>query len=247
MAKGKGKGKGKKPAKRSKARAPSKPKASPKPAALAPTVVQLRFQNEGPPMAKKSKGKRTPTSQLHGAALAARRRSEHKGGGSKGGGHKGGGHKGGRRPRRRNPGTTFVQALGKVLGGVAAAFGAGVVTTVATAKIAPGHPLSLYGIPLGVGLLGAAVATKAPVVGVGIAAGAASPFVLPVSSTVLAGTTTGIPTMNPSPSTVSALRAVAMGAQYRSLRGMPIRGVSNPLGGVQRPLGAVSMGAVYAD
>lgn len=201
--------------------------------------------------------------KLHGAALIAHQakmqRSHH------------GGHRKRRNPsnpsnpanprrrrRRRNPGTTFVQALGKVLGGAAAMFGSGVLVTLGTAKIMPGHPLSLYGIPAATALLGAGIATKAPVIGIGVAAGAASPFVLPVASTLLGGGTTGIPAA-PAASTVSALRAVAMSGPYRELNaypramyGMPIRGVQYPLGavsmaGVPNPLGAVSMGAVYAD
>jgi hypothetical protein len=165
-----------------------------------------------------------------------------------GGGHGGGGSSksSGRRRRRRNPGTTFVQALGRVVGAAAAMFGTGVLVTLGTAKIAPGHPASLYGIPAVTALLGAGIATKMPLVGAGVAAGAAAPFVLPVASTLLGGGTTGVP----STSTVSALRAVAMGGSYRELNAYPrMNGVSNPLGsvrGVPNPIGAVRMGTVYA-
>lgn len=207
-------------------------------------------------MAKKKGG--GGRKKLHGAAKAAHDKRMRREGHSykkSGGGHRkrsrsrsgggGGGHHT-RRRRRNPPRTTFVQAVGKVLGGAAAMFGSGVITTVATAKIAPGHPLSLYGIPAGVALIGAGVATKMPIVGAGITAGAAAPFVLPVASQLLGGGAG----MMAKPSTVSALRAVAMSGAYRQLN-TSVRGVPNPLGnmmrGVSNPLGAVSMGTVYAD
>lgn len=132
--------------------------------------------------------------------------------------------------RRRNPGVTFVQALGKVLGAAAAMFGTGVVTTYAVTKIAQGNPLSLYGIPAGFVLLGAGVATKMPMVGAGIAAGAAAPFVLPVTSSLMSP-----PAATPT-TTGAALKAVAMGGTWRELSQYP-----RPAG-----IGAVQMGSVHA-
>jgi hypothetical protein len=188
-------------------------------APVSPTVVQLRFQNEGATMAKKKTGG-------HKQKTGGRKRNpsnpKHHG-----------------RRRRRNPkGPTFVQALGKVLGATAAMFGTGVLVTVGVSKIAPGNPLSEYGIPALTALLGAGVATKAPMIGAGIAAGAAAPFVLPVAARVLGP---AIPVANPTTTgaatTGAALRAVAMGGAWRELSQYP-----RPAG-----VGAVSMGAVYAD
>lgn len=91
--------------------------------------------------------------------------------------------------RRRNPGgrkMTFGTALGHALAGAAVMFASGVIVTVATAKIKPGSPWSLYGIPTVTGLAGAAIATKYPLIGVGVAAGAAAPFVLPTGAKVIA-------------------------------------------------------------
>jgi hypothetical protein len=179
--------------------------------------------------------KKTPTSQLHGAALAARQRAT---------GHHGHGKRKtnpanpaaknpGRRPRRRNPKTTFVQAVGKVLGGAAAMFGSGVLVTLGTAKIKPGAWYTMYGIPVAAGLAGAAIATKWPVVGLGVAAGGAAPFVLPVASRMLqpATPTTTTPA-------VAGLRAVAMGNAWRSLN------ASQRMSAVR--MGAVRMGTLYA-
>lgn len=203
-------------------------------------------------MAKKKRG--GGRKKLHGAALAAHNKRMRRGGSYKesGGGHHkkrskshgdGGHHKGTRR-RRRNPSQTFGKALGTVLGGAAAMFGTGVLVTVATAKIAPGKAYSLYGIPAATALLGAVIARKMPLVGAGVAAGAAAPFVLPVSSMLLGGGSSLTPSTPAS--TVSALRAVAMGnSAWRSLNTYPrVGGVQMPLGGVQHPLGSVAMGAV---
>ena len=181
----------------------------------------------------KAKGKNGRT--LHGAALAAHNRAK---------GRKGGHHAGGRkgnpsnppatnpRRRRRNPKTTFVQAVGKVLGGAAAMFGSGVLVTLGTAKIKPGAWYTMYGIPVAAGLTGAAIATKWPVVGLGIAAGGAAPFVLPVASRMLQPATPAATT------TTSGLRAVAMGNAWRSLN------TAQRMNAVR--MGAVRMGTLYA-
>lgn len=143
---------------------------------------------------------------------------------------KGGGH---RRPRssnpkkgkthhrrRRNPGTVMDRAV-KLLGGAAVALATGVAVTVATAKIDPGNPLSLYGIPAATFGLGAAVAGKHPTVGVGMALGSLSPFVIPVSSKVL---TAGIPSANANQT------AAGLGWAMRRMRGAR--------------MGAIDMGAI---
>jgi len=214
---------------------PKKPAAARKPAPAAPTVVQLRFQNERSPRMSTPKDKNGRP--LHGAALAAHRRAGHKGGGHKAAGRKGNpanppAQNPGRRRRRRNPHVTFVQAVGKVLGAGAAMFGSGVLVTLGTAKIAPGSPWSMYGIPLAAGALGAAVATRYPLIGAGVAAGGAAPFVLPVASRMLQPSA---PAAAPAASTVAALRAVAMGGGWRALNAYPGRGMN-----------AVSMRAVHA-
>jgi hypothetical protein len=95
-----------------------------------------------------------------------------------------------RRRRRHNPG--FFARLGMLLGAGALAVGTGVGVTVLQAKIAPGNPLSLYGVPLVTLLGGAALAAKWPTVGAGVAIGALSPFTLPVASRLLGGGTTAL-------------------------------------------------------
>jgi hypothetical protein len=211
-----------KKAKRAKARGTRKPKRakarSAKPSQPS-TVVQLAFvDNERHSMAKKKGGKK---GKLHGAALAAHRAAQKRknpGGGAA--------KTNGRRRRRRNPNMTFVQALGKLAGGAAAMFGSGVLVTMGVSKIMPGSKVSAYGIPIAAALLGAGIATRYPLVGVGVGAGAAAPFVLPVAQRMLqpGGLASG-----GGSSTVSSLRAVAMGGRQR-------------LGVGAVRMGAVSMG-----
>lgn len=172
---------------------------------------------------------------LKGAALAAHQRAH---------GRKGSHHKGGRKsnpggamtnppkpnrraPRRRN-GTTFVTALGRVLGAGAAMFATGVLVTVGVSKISPGSKVSGYGIPAVAGLLGAGVATRWPLVGAGIAAGAAAPFVLPVAQRVMQPSlTAGSSTTSSTTSTVSSVRALRPGALGAiSMRAVNMRAVS---------------------
>jgi hypothetical protein len=188
-------------------------------------VVQLAFvDNERHSMAKKNKGvaKGKNGKPLHGAALAAHRKA----GGRKS--NPGEATKPNRpRRRRRNPNITFIQALGKLAGGAAAMFGSGVLVTVGVSKIAPGSKWSAYGIPAAAALLGAGIATRYPLVGVGVGAGAAAPFVLPVAQRMLQPG--GITSSSSSSSTVSSLRAVAMGSRAR-------------LGVGAVRMGAVSMG-----
>lgn len=140
--------------------------------------------------------------------------------------------------RRRNPKTTFVSALGKVAGGAAAMFGSGVVVTLASVKLSqhmatpatattpavPANAAWQYVPSIVAALIGAGVATKYPLVGVGVAAGGAAPFVLPVVSRMLAPATP-----------VAGLRAVAMGNAWRSLNASrDLRGVR--MGAVSRSL-----------
>lgn len=170
----------------------------------------------------KAKGK--GGKKLHGAALAAHQRAQ----GKRGGGRKSNPAAGNppRRRRRRN-GTTFVQAVGKVLGAAAAMFASGVVVTVGTAKISPGSAWSMYGIPLAAGALGAGIATRYPLIGAGVAAGGAAPFVLPAASKLLTPATPTTTTTTTTPATVAALRAVAMGGGWRALNAYPGRGGMN--------------------
>jgi hypothetical protein len=203
-------------------------KSAPPPAA--PTVVQLRFQNERAPTMAKAKGKDGRT--LHGAALAAHNRAHGRKGGHKGGRktNPGGAPQSNpRRPRRRNPKTTFVQALVKVGGAAAAMFGSGVIVTLGTAKLESSwaSKAATYVLPVAAVGLGAAVATKYPLVGAGVAAGGAAPFVLPVSSRMLQPAA-------PAATGTAGLRAVAMGSTWRSLSS------AQRMNAVR--MGAVSMG-----
>jgi len=199
-------------------------------AAAAPTIVQIQFQNQPRRQANMSAPKGKDGRTLKGAALAAHQRAHgRKGGGGHKGGHGRKSNPGGGAPAKTNPrgrrrrrnGTTFVQALGKVLGAGAAMFGSGVLVTLGTAKIAPGSPWSMYGIPLAAGALGAGIATRYPLIGAGVAAGGAAPFVLPVASRML---TSGIPSAN-APA-VSGLRAVAMGSTWRRMAAVRMGAVS---------------------
>lgn len=192
--------------------------------------------------------------KLHGAALAAHNKAK--------------GHRksnpsnpkaNGRRRRRRNPAQmTFIQALGKVAGGAAAMFGSGVLTTIASVKLSsamatpatataaavPASAAWAYVPSALMALLGAGIATRYPLVGAGVAAGGAAPFILPVTARILTpattstATTTATPAAAPAtPATVSALRAVAMGGSWRSLNSYP-----TPMNMSAVRMGAVSMG-----
>jgi hypothetical protein len=229
---------GKRGARRGKSRSrkgPAKPPS--KPAAGGRTIVQLNFHDNPPKRGNGTMGapKGRDGRTLKGAALAAHQRAA----GKRGGGHKGGGKRknalaktnpanpGPRRRRRRN-GTTFMQALVKVAGAAAAMFGSGVVVTYGVSKIMPGSKVSGYGIPLLAGVVGAGIATKYPLVGAGVAAGGAAPFVLPVAARVMQPSLT-----SGSSTTVSSLRAVSSSLRH-----------NNPglLGAVR--MSAVSMGRV---
>jgi hypothetical protein len=245
----------KKKPRRAKARKPAKPaRRAPRitAAAAAPTVVQLRFQN--PPKARQTN---MAKKKLHGAALAAHNKAKRRG------------HRksnpasnpksNGRRRRRRNPAQmTFIQAFGKVAGGAAAMFGSGVLTTIASVKLSsamatpatataaavPASAAWAYVPSALMALLGAGIATRYPLVGAGVAAGGAAPFILPVTARILtpATTSTTATTATPAaapatPATVSALRAVAMGGSWRSLNSYP---TPMNMSGVR--MGGVSMG-----
>jgi hypothetical protein len=160
-------------------------------------TVTFRVANEGRTMAKGKKGKSKKGSSGRRSNKRNPKRSH-------------------RRRSRRNPKMGFGTALGHALAGAAVMFGTGVLVTVATAKIAPGNPLSLYGIPAVTAVAGAAIATRAPMIGVGMAAGAAAPFVLPVGSKLL-GSGTKVTQMNGTrarqlaAATQRAMRAVELG------------------------------------
>lgn len=174
---------------------------------------------------------------LKGAALAAHQRAHGRGGHrSKGkrksnpGGAAMTNPKPNRRHHRRRNGTTFVTALGRVLGAGAAMFATGVLVTMGVSKISPGSKVSGYGIPAVAALVGAGVATRWPLVGAGIAAGSAAPFVLPVAQRVMQPSLTAS-TSSTTSSTVSSVRALRPGA----LGAVSMRAVK---------MGAVSMGRV---
>lgn len=115
--------------------------------------------------------------------------------------------------RRRNPrGMTFGTAIGYAVAAMAVMLGTGVIVTLATAKFSPGHPMSLYGIPAVTAIGGAWLATKAPLIGIGVAVGAASPFVLPLGSRLL-GAGSGTQALNGlAGHATRALGAVSLGA-----------------------------------
>ena len=125
--------------------------------------------------------------------------------------------------RRRNPSNTFGSRLGKLAIGAAAVVASGVLTTFAMSKIQPGTALSMYGVPVVVGLAGVAMAGKMPMLGGGLALGAATPYVLPLASRAIAAT-------QPTPATTAG----ALAAAYRRN--------ALPMGAVN--MGAVNMGAV---
>jgi hypothetical protein len=91
----------------------------------------------------------------------------------------------GRRSPRRNPAGFGDRAM-RLLGGAAVVLGTGIGVTYAMAKIAPGTNGSMYGIPAATFVVGAALAKKMPVLGAGMALGAATPFAVPLASRVLA-------------------------------------------------------------
>jgi hypothetical protein len=132
-----------------------------------------------------------------------------------------GSKKGSHRRRRRNPGS-FSEKAGQLAVLGAAAVATAVIVTIGTAKIYPGKPLSLYGIPAVAFLAGVALSKSSPKLGVGIAAGAFAPFALPLASKVLTATT---------PASTPAVAASGIG---RSMRQMAMG----------RRMGAVDMGAV---
>lgn len=116
-----------------------------------------------------------------------------------------------RRRARRNPRETFGRALLKVGGAIAATLGVGVVNVWAVSKF-PDSKVATFGIPIGTAILGAGIATRMPVLGLGVAAGAAAPFVYPITDKTIGSGT--------SSTAAKALSAVAMGATgYRELPG----------------------------
>lgn len=181
--------------------------------------------------------------KLHGAAAAAHARAakKHKHNPATPKSH------GAKHRRRRNPRITFVSALGKVAGGAAAMFGSGVVTTLASVKLssamatptAPAAAAWAYVPSLVVALIGAGVATRSPLVGAGIAAGGAAPFILPVAARILTPAPASTAAGAAGNATVSALRAVSMGSGWRALGAYP-----RSMASVN--MGAVSMGRAYA-
>jgi len=116
------------------------------------------------------------------------------------------------RRRRRNP-ETFAQRGGKLLAGAVVAVGTGVLVTYAASKIMPGSAVSMYGVPALAFLAGVGIARTMPTLGVGMALGAASPFVLPVATKLLTATQPATPA-----ATTAALHAAGMARAYRTMR-----------------------------
>jgi hypothetical protein len=170
----------------------------------APTVT-VRFANEGS-MAKKNprRGKRRASSHRK--------------------------HKGAHRRRRRNP-SGFMERAGRLLGLAAVAVGTGVGVTWAASKVMPGSNTSLYGIPILTFLAGAAISQKMPTLGVGIAAGSAAPFVMPLATKLLTATAPSSP----------ATTAAGISRAYRSMRAIDMGG--GRMGAID--MGAIDMGRHY--
>jgi hypothetical protein len=128
-----------------------------------------------------------------------------------------------KRRARRNPAGGFGDRAMKLLGGAAVVVATGIGVTYAMSKLDPGSNVSTYGIPLVTFGVGAALARKMPVLGGGMALGAATPFVLPLTSRVLA-------LGQPTPATTAA----GLGRMLNQMRSV------HQLGAVQRGnLGAV--------
>ena len=116
------------------------------------------------------------------------------------------------RRRRRNP-ETFAQRAGKLAAVGAVALGTGALVYVASSKIAPGSPWSLYGIPAATALVGVAAARTMPTLGVGMAIGSLSPFALPIASKIAALTAPSSPSQTAAgiARSMRNMRAVSMG------------------------------------
>jgi hypothetical protein len=132
-----------------------------------------------------------------------------------------------RRRRRSNP-SGFMERAGRLLGLAAVAVGTGVGVTWAASKIMPGTNTSLYGIPILTFLAGAAISQKMPTLGVGIAAGSAAPFVVPLTTKLLTATAPATPT-------TPATTAAGIARAYRGMRAIDM--------GHGR-MGAIDMGAI---
>jgi len=126
------------------------------------------------------------------------------------------------RRRRRNPSSDFGTRLGRLALGATVAVGTAVGVTFLTGKIAPGNPLSLYGIPAATFVAGAAIAKKMPLLGAGMALGAPAPFALPLATKLLLATEPATP----------ATTSAGIARAYRRM------------GAVH--MGAVHMGRAYA-
>lgn len=140
----------------------------------------------------------------------------------KGGHHK---PKKGHHRRRRNPSGDFGSRLGRLAIMAGVGVGTAVLTTIGAAKIMPGSPVTLYGIPIATGLIGVALAKKFPTVGPGVAVGSVAPFALPLASKAL----TAMQPASPSQTAAGIQRA------YRTMRAVHMG-----------RMGAVHMGAVHA-
>lgn len=193
-------------------------------------------------MAKKKSGKKGGVSvTIRNAPARKKNKKPHK---KKGGGHhKKKNPKGGRRRRRRNPDTFMsrLMSLGAVAG---VAVLSGVVVTVVQAKVKPGSALSLYGAPVAMAVGGALLAKHAPTIGAGMVAGSFSPFVLPVASRALTGSSPTAGAAQTAAAAVAGLEdieAVEMGDEfYHALNAVTMGAVE--MGGQHAHMAAVEMG-----
>jgi hypothetical protein len=182
--------------------------------ARSPSTVTVRFANPGrrPTMAKRRKGRKNPANPRR---RRARKNPIH-------------------RRRRRNP-ETFAQRAGKLAAGAVVAVGTGVLVTYAASKIQPGTAVSMYGIPALAFLAGVGIARTMPTLGVGMALGASSPFVIPVATKLLSATQPS------SPATAAALHAAGIARAYRRMSAVSMG--HNQFSNF-RPMRAVDLGAV---
>jgi hypothetical protein len=181
--------------------------------------VSVRFANSGGTMAKRRKRRGT------------KRRTHRKGTVRRANPRKRRTHR-----RRRNPANTFMDRAARLAGLALVTVGTGVATTFAMTKLAPPagqamSPFVEYGVPAGVFLAGAAASKSSPLLGMGLAAGAFAPFVLPVTSKALAATTPATPTTT----------AAGLGRAFRVMRAVQGRQFGYGMGAVDHPgVGAVN-------
>lgn len=118
--------------------------------------------------------------------------------------------------RRRNPRGDFSDRALKLGGAAIAAVAGGVLSYVAMSKLAQYGAVAEYGVPAVLFGTGVAVAKSHPLVGGGLALGAAAPFVAPLASKAIAA----IEPPKPAPATTAGIARAA-----RAMRAVQMRSV----------------------